>query len=410
MAFDRDRAAYFIDKTGEATAYIESALGVKFDPVPSHDDSVTTKCSEMPTCCVNETRHLVDHGDFTCSESKRWYKGSNCCGSNGTLNEFQTWPSYLHLKNSLKDSVKHISSAGFTDIRTLSLIKMMVTRATQENSTFIEHTVQDVQKVNQTWVLRLSNSEIIKGTNIVFGSGGFGKAATQEECEILGINSTNEVHAYNSGILWNLTKTNDWVKDDLNAWYLEFVENAPQWFLWDSKATVLSLTGDLIYDESASYDERGRIAKRKGIKEAYYITYDPASNTTVQSELGDTASQNILNSAVVKSCDTRSKRLWKNFIATFYGVGDQADKSECSARVNPQTPVKIRKIKQGIIDTISGPVVDKYQRIISTDNAHACGNAASPGLFPTYLAPGSTLGNALVGGFIAGQNIHEDIA
>ena len=404
ITFDEDRASYFIDKTDEAKAFIHQALGIRFDPVPSFDDSVITNCSDMPVCCINETRRVVNHGDFTCTKSKQWYKQSKCCSTGQMLNGFQTWPSYSHLKNSLEDRVTWITSSNVTNMNTISLIEMMITRAIRENSIFIQETVQNVDKINKTWVITLSNSEIIETTNIIFGSGGFGKTATQDEYDLLGIHSSNEVHALNSGILWNITKEKGWMKDELNAWYLEFVDNAPKWFLWDSKATVLSLDGNLIYDESASYDERGRIAKRRGIKEAFYITFDPTSNKTVHAELGNPFSQNILNNNIVKRCDTRSKRLWRNYIANVYGIGNKVDISECSSRVGLYTPVNIRKIKQGIIDTISGPIVDKYQRILSTENAYACGNAASPGLFPTYLAPGSTLGNALVGGFIAGQN------
>ena len=29
------------------------------------------------------------------------------------------------------------------------------------------------------------------------------------------------------------------LRDELNAWYLEFVDGAPKWFLWESRATVL---------------------------------------------------------------------------------------------------------------------------------------------------------------------------
>lgn len=404
VTFDIDRASYFIDKTDETKTFIHQVLGIRFDPVPSFEDATVTDCSEMPMCCINETRHVKNHGDFTCTESKQWYRHSRCCSSSNVLNGFQTWPAYLHLKNSLSDRVTWISSPNASNMNTKSLIEMMIMRATQENSIFIKDTVESVKQINGTWQVRLSSSEIVQSTNIIFGSGGFGKTATEEEYQTLGINSSNEVHALNSGILWNVTKENDWVKDDLNAWYVEFVDNEPKWFLWDSMATVLSLDGNLIYDESASYDERGRIAKKMGIKEAFYVTRDPTSMKTLQSEFGDRFLQNILNNNVTKSCDTRSKRLWRNYIPNVYGIGSKVNQSECSSRVGPRTPIVIRKIKQGIIDTISGPVVDKYQRILSTERAHACGNAASPGLFPSYLAPGSTLGNALVGGFIAGQN------
>jgi len=78
------------------------------------------------------------------------------------------------------------------------------------------------------------------------------------------------------------------------------------------------------------------------------------------------------------------------------------DIEECSARVSASDAVEVNEIKQGIIDTISGPVVDAEQKFHAT--GWAVGNAASPGLTGMYLGPGSTLGNALVTGYIASKS------
>merc|ERR1712137_214363 len=81
--------------------------------------------------------------------------------------------------------------------------------------------------------------------------------------------------------------------------------------------------------------------------------------------------------------------------------GQPVDKAECARRVGKDDKVKMQVLKQGVIDTISGPVVDSNQRFHPT--GWAVGNSASPGLTKMYVAPGSTLGNALMTGYIAAK-------
>lgn len=409
LHFDMERASYFMDKTMEAVQLVKNELNVSFEPVPAFADNLVTNCTSVRTCCENGTRDVPFHGTFSCMESRVWYTRSGCCNqSSNTLSDFDTWPAYLHLNHALKNAVTWIvnDTSSTPNIPTLDFIYAMINATLRRGSQLISGNVNNVTKNQTNWIIHMQN-QILSTENIIFASGGFGSHATSEEYVALGVHSAAQVHAYNSRLLWTLASEQNWTKDSLNAWYLEFVDGAPQWFLWDPMATVMTLQGELIYDESASYDERGRQRKYVNNTDAYYITFDPSSNVTVQDALGTVFSENLLNQTVTKECNTRSKRLWRNFLANQYPqyFGPIVNMNECSARVGSTTPVRIRRIFQGIIDTISGPIIDKYQRVMDSTKAYACGNAASPGLYPTYLAPGSTLGNAFVGGYIAGLQI-----
>ena len=101
-----------------------------------------------------------------------------------------------------------------------------------------------------------------------------------------------------------------------------------------------------------------------------------------------------------------SKRLWRNFLwhVNWRPYEPPVDIVECASRILNTTLISVKEIKQGVIDTIGGPKVDINQSIISAEGLYAIGNAGSPGLFNAYVAPGSTLGNALVTAYIAVHN------
>ena len=84
-------------------------------------------------------------------------------------------------------------------------------------------------------------------------------------------------------------------------------------------------------------------------------------------------------------------------LTTYY-----ADREQCSARIGADDKVTVKTILNGMIDTISGPVVDKDQKFHQA--GWAAGNAASPGLIPMYVGPGSTLGNAMQTGYLAAKD------
>ena len=129
---------------------------------------------------------------------------------------------------------------------------------------------------------------------------------------------------------------------------------------------------------------------------------DPTSSYNVTSLLGPAAAEALAGSVPAKACDTRSKRLWRNFLHDSYGIGERASRSECERRVDPSESVAARTVHPGIIDTIAGPLVDPHQQVLDAPGIFVCGNAGSPALASGYLAPGSTLGNALITGYLAG--------
>ena len=257
------------------------------------------------------------------------------------------------------------------------------------------------------WLLSGDNFRI-SSVAAIFASGGFGSSATAAEVAELGIHSTNEVHARNTGLLWRTAEREGWPREPLNGWYLEHMDGAAKWFLWEDGATVLQPEPgggfSLVYDEAASYDTRGRARKRKDAPtELTYVYRDRTATATLTDQLGSGAQSAIDEGAVVKSCDERSPRLWRNFIAQCYASGFGAvGKDGCASRVSSTDAVLVKSLKQGIIDTIAGPVVDMNQKFHPA--GWAAGNAASPGLVPMYVGPGSTLGNALQSGYLAGKD------
>lgn len=256
---------------------------------------------------------------------------------------------------------------------------------------------------NGTWHLHLA-SRIVHATRIIFANGGFGATATSEELRHLAVETHQYVHASaNTRVLRDLAHTRGWPQDDLNAWFVEFADGAPKWFLWDAAATVIDESAGLVYDESLSYDERGRIRQRRNLTRAtlLYAGTSPSMVTT----LDDSTWQSIAALDPPKRCDTRSKRLWRNYLATRYGLGTVVNIDECSRRVDSADSIVAVDLYQGIIDTISGPVLDEYQHVASDSSVAVCGNAGSPSLIGMYLAPGSTLGNAFVTGYIAAKYI-----
>ena len=68
-----------------------------------------------------------------------------------------------------------------------------------------------------------------------------------------------------------------------------------------------------------------------------------------------------------------------------------------------QTPLYVRPLNFGSIDTKFGPKCDRDMRVVGTENVFAAGNAAASPFGQTYAAPGNTLGFALVSGYVAGR-------
>ena len=100
----------------------------------------------------------------------------------------------------------------------------------------------------------------------------------------------------------------------------------------------------------------------------------------------------------VKTCDTRSKHLWRNYLVNAYFSGNLVNRSECSSRVGQPT-IQRRTIPR-IIDHHRSRDRCKI-RVLQDSSVFITGNAGAPSLLQAYVGPGSTLSNAFVSGFVA---------
>lgn len=406
VGFDRERASASIDASKLASAFVHDYFDFSLTPVDAFEDVHTVKCKDMIKCCVNDTRHVENMGAYTCEYAKQWYKRSKCChDASGSLDSAKYWPSYLHLRNALEGKVMQFKN-GTQPMYIVDVITEFLELFKDFNGTHITSTVNSVKREGDVWKIS-SDIVDISSKVVVFANGGYGAEGTLEELMELGITDSKYVHARNTRLLKDLMVRNAWEVDEPNAWYLEFVDNQPKWFLWDDQSTVMSLDGTLLYDETMSYDERGRILRRKNISEAHYFFSDPQSTLTLNSEFPKKFADALLAQKVSKKCDSLSKRLWRNFLPKQYGIGTIVDKDACSSRITGNTPITIDRIHLGIIDTISGPKVRPDQSTLSAQNAFVCGNAGAPSLLNAYIAPGSTLGHAFVSGYTAGKHAIE---
>jgi len=411
LAFDAERSEYFIKMAAAAQAFVESATGTVLKPVLAWEEGEeTSRTGPGSTFCT--VLGYLQSVPLLGRAVPKLYELGGCAGT-------ATWPPYYdELEEVLAGKVKQVldeSSVGASMCLFMAGAMTMgelMERMLAQVPTVITGTVLSASFDDdaQEWVLAGSDF-VVRSSGAIFASGGFGTVATDEELSDLNVHSTSTVHASNDGLLWRTAKAHNWTREEVNGWYLEMTDPlpvaGPSWFLWDARATVLQSTADggysLVYDEAKSYDTRGRARKAAGAATtSYYLTLDPSSNVTTTDLLGPAAQHAIDVGAVPKACSSRSDRLWRDYLHVCLNDGPPADDEECSRRVAPTDTVKLQILNQGIIDTISGPVVDKYQRFHAA--GWAAGNAASPGLTKMYTGPGSTLGNALMSGYIAALN------
>ena len=407
LDFDRLKSQQFISDSKSAVEWLkewnaQTSSSLRLDPVPAHKD-IDVSCANVQLCCVDNARHIVSYGDFDCLESQNWYIESKCCETiENTLTQPPSWPTYVHLKNQLKDKVVWFSDNTTTNLMIATVIQNFIQHS---NAIVIEDLVTGIEKHDGKWRLECKTGRLIDSDTIVFGNGGFGATATNRELQELGVSDTKYVHARNSRILKSLTERMGWAQEPLNAWFLEFADDQPKWFLWDPKSTVLSEDNRIIYDESASYDERGRIRRKQNITIATLIYEDLVSTEQITNE----QYRNIINSDKEKTCNTRSKRLWRNFLANAYGIGSTVNETECSFRVDDTAFIRSVPLYQGIIDTISGPKTNEFHQVLDDSSVYIVGNAGAPSLLEAYVGPGSTLGNAFVSGFAVGKHLMDRI-
>ena len=372
-----------------------------FQRVSAIDDIDGPTCASVG-CCVDNRIAVRSHGNISCDFGEAWYKLSGCChaADDAPLHQLPYWPTYIHLDGLLEGHVMHISRAGETDSLLMSAVIAELLHAA--NATMIPTVVTNISKDldADAWNLLGQDHRRVVARKIIFANGGFGAQATPSELSAFAVASSDFVHARNTRLLRDLSLARSWEHDDLNAWYLEFsAPGVPKWFLWDAAATVLA-GNQTVYNEAASYDERGRIRARRNISEAAYLYEDAASE-----DGNDVSVSEFVEGPVHKRCDSRSMRLWRNYLPLVYGIGSGVDAQECARRVSSgASAVRIESLHQGIIDTIAGPRVDEHQRLLSDGSVYVVGNAGSPSLLQAYVGPGSTLGHAFISGFVAGRH------
>jgi len=394
IGFDRVRAERFVNDTRASRAWLEATSPYVFEAVPAFRDKTTHRCDDVQQCCELGVRLVRGHGEYTCEDAARWYRDSGCCQSpENDLVQKTSWPPYLHLKDQLDGKVMWLSSANESNVLIMDVVQHL-----SKDAIFFEDTVVHVSQRADGWELDTTSGTRIRSKTLVFANGGFGAEATPDELEPLAVADTTYVHARNTRLLRELTIARSWELDDSNAWFVEFVDDQPKWFLWDARSTVVASDG-AVYDESASYDERGRARRRLNVSVATLLyEVESSEERPNPEELG------AARRSPSKDCDTRSKRLWRNYLAEMYGLGQPVSEAGCAARVEADTPVRRKTIYQGIIDTISGPKTDVDHRVRSDPTVYVAGNAGAPHLIEAYVGPGSTLGNAFVSGYAAGKH------
>lgn len=408
VTMNTTRAHSYFVHTPRAIDFLRTHTPYDLTSVPALvPDILQTSCDSVTPCC-DTSRHIQGHGDFSCDESQEWYWNSSCCEGETHLSDWSTWPTYLHLQHSLRGAVQWFVSGTRSNVPTIEVVQNLLSLATSNGGVQWTDTVESVTKNEEEgqpyWKLSLASGELIEARKVIFANGGFGAHATIEELGLLRVTDVTRVHASsNTRLLRDTGLSYGWPQDPVDAWFLEMTESGtPQWFLWDDSATVVDpVTKEYVYDESASYDERGRVRRSRNASEV--LTYMFRTVTTPSSP----SSSLSPSSLPIKRCDTRSKRLWRNYLPAVFGLSDRLATTleDCSRRVDVGTDVyESLSLYQGIIDTNTGPRVDASQRVLEEDSVYAVGNAASPALFPTYVGPGSTLGNAFVTGWIAGSD------
>ncbi|CAM9823757.1 unnamed protein product [Chrysoparadoxa australica] len=66
-----------------------------------------------------------------------------------------------------------------------------------------------------------------------------------------------------------------------------------------------------------------------------------------------------------------------------------------------------QEVFPSMLDTNSGPLLDEHNQVLGLEGKYAVGNAATPMLGAPYYAAGATLGNALVGSYVAVRHITQ---
>lgn len=413
-------------------------------------DVETMPCTAVCSC-ETEVAGLGQVAD--CDALGGWYQEAGCCSAPDAstlhLHNFSRFaPTYEQLAGTWRNGgvfnlVKsEASDAGRTchqpDHSDAVTIAAYTARA---RAAVAMHAFDEVTGVTEegdgTWTLAGGERDYA-AQRVVFAVGGHG--AHLSEAELLAYYGARHVHSWPSAtsrVLLDAASYAGWQMGPNDAWGLShYAGMQPAWFLWQDAATFVAPHGAqawrLVFDESLSYHRRQQAMAAANVTEGVLIfrsaegslLADALVAIGVASEASKDAVASQVQAAIAlddvpKSCDSASKRYWRNAPTlcgydAFYpsprpdfGVADAA---RCSERVAPGEKVVALPLAAGIIDTTYGPSIDpETARVRSAPTAYAIGNAAAPLLSHAYLSPGSTLGNAMLGGVLAARDACDSL-
>lgn len=246
------------------------------------------------------------------------------------------------------------------------------------------------------YVVNTTEGHHISAYQVILASGGYGASRTDLPWKgaLAGNDGLNLRVAQSVG-----TPT---TKEE-EGWFVEKGEQQVRWFLWEENATVVDQQYQTVpgYEPTDAYDVRGRqrLAANKTDEDLWLLSsatdFCSTSPVVVLPEPLGAANGSSLQSI---SCGP-SADLWYNFLECF---GCPEKQVPCGSRLAEGTQECRRdRLELWVIDSNGGPVVDDCNQFEGREGLFAAGNAAPPMLGHAYLAPGSTLGNALVSAHVA---------
>ena len=327
LAFDPERARAFQAQADRAVRDVVAHSAVRFERVPASPDGSPTRAGGGDVLRGRLPRRGRARG-VRVRGGAEWHRSSGCCEPNaGTLRPKPWWPPYVHLRGQLEDAVHWLRIGNVSNAATLDAMRALLP-PTPPSSTPVSTTRRTGTKATASGS-RAADGRQVRARAAVFASGGLGGAMSAAAAAELRIHSPQSVHASgNDGVLWRTAEKRGgrgipWCGTSSSS-------TAPPSGSCGA-ATVLEEEGParfrLVYDESASYDERGRLRRAANASTwSWYASRDSASESTLPEGMADA----VQRSGPAKSCDSRSKRMWRNFLTT-YGVGAAVGKARAAA-------------------------------------------------------------------------------
>lgn len=320
-------------------------------------------------------------------------------------------PSYPTYFDELTDRVQVLTDAhsqiGFLCGGQLSMAETLE-RLHRLDILYVKATVQNVylldsaiRTANIQFETTTSSNRKIRSRQVILASGGY--AAVRNDFAWKGALASG-----NDGLNLRVAASVGAATTKLEeAWFTEMGEGGTRWFLWEENATAVDAQFNLIphYNPYDAYDARGRARRAVNATEDIYLLSNPNSSCFTSPNLLSWEEPLIFPapSAEEATCGP-SAQLWYDFL-TCYGCDSKA--VPCGSRLNDTTMYRSDTLQLWSIDSNGGPVVDECNQFESVEGLFAVGNAAPPMLGHAYLAPGSTLGNALVSAYVAASCIPE---